>query len=388
MDKNMRKIPGITCTAVIVLLLVACSGKKQHFTIDGEIAGGAGKMLYLENVGIAKIVAVDSIQLKSDHFKFRHKRPAVPDFYRLRLGRQVINLAIDSTETIHINADTVRFAKDYSLEGDVVQSQKIKELTLLQSDAALQYRDLQKQYESGVLSTDQYVENAYRIVNTYKTEASHYIHPDYLSLSAYFALFQQLNNMYFFDIYDKNDNKLYGAVANAWNTFYPESPRANQLKNIFTNSRAVIRGEKESLDVQEVDSKTAFDIALPSLDGQTIRLSEIGDDQLVLIDFTAYTANGSPAHNLQLAELYDLYRSQGLEIYQISLDADNHLWKNAAVNLPWVCVRDPESAYSTIAKKYNVVNIPTTFIRNRKGEIVTRIEDYSTLNASVSKYLK
>ena len=99
-------------------------------------------------------------------------------------------------------------------------------------------------------------------------------------------------------------------------------------------------------------------------------------------------ANWSPAHNLQLAELYSRYRSQGLEIYQISLDSDNHLWKNAAVNLPWVCVRDPESAYSPIARKYNVTTIPTTFIRDRTGEIVTRIEDYNTLNATVTKYLK
>ena len=384
----MKKTLRITCTAVIIFLLTACSGKKHHFTIHGEITGGAGKTLYLENVGATKIVAVDSLHLKSDNFKFRHKRLAVPDFYRLRLGRQVINLAIDSTETIHIKADTVRFARDYTLEGDVVQSQKIKEITLLQSSTALQYNGIQKQYESGELSMDQYIESVNRVVNAYKTEAINYIHSDFLALPAYFALFQQINNLYIFDIYNRDDNKLYGAVANAWIAVYPESPRALQLKNIFTNSRAVIRGGQESLEHLEVDSKTLFDIALSSLDGKIVRLSEIGDGKLTLIDFTAYTANGSPAHNLQLAELYNRYRSQGLEIYQISLDADNHLWKNAAINLPWTCVRDPESMYSTVAKKYNVFEIPTTFIRNRKGEIVERIEDYSKLNATVTKYLK
>ena len=194
--------------------------------------------------------------------------------------------------------------------------------------------------------------------------------------------------MYIFDIYSREDNKLYGAVANAWNTFYPESPRALQLKNIFTGSLSVLREEQAALDIQAVDSKTMFDIALPSLDGKTVRLSEIADGKVVLIDFTAYTAKGSPAHNMQLAELYDRYHSQGLEIYQISLDADIHLWKNAAVNLPWICVRDPESMYSSIAKKYNVTEIPTSFIWNRKGEIAARIEDYSTLNAAVTQYLK
>ena len=384
----MKKTLVITCTAVIIFLLTACNGGKQQFTIDGEITGGAGKMLYLENVGVAKIVAIDSLYLKSDRFQFRHKRPAVPDFYRLRLGREVISLAIDSTETIHIKADTAHFAKDYSLEGDIVQSQKIKELTLLQATTALQYTDLQKQYESGELSMNQYIENVTRVIDTYKTEAKNYIFSDFVALPAYFALFQQINNLYIFDIYNKDDNRLYGAVANAWNTFYPESPRALQLKNIFIDSRAAMRGEQEPIEAQEVDSKTVFDMALPSIDGKLIRLSEIGDGKLTLIDFTAYTLNESPAHNLRLAELYNRYHSQGLEIYQISLDADNHLWKNAAVNLPWFSVRDPESVYSTIAKKYNVINIPATFIRDKQGEIVARIEDYNTLNAIVAKYLK
>ena len=384
----MRKILEIICASVIVFFLAACGGGKQQFTIDGEITGGAGKTLYLENVGVAKIVAVDSVHLKSDHFKFRHKRPAVPDFYRLRLGRQVINLAIDSTETIHVKTDTVHFAKNYNLEGDAVQSQRIKELTLLQTTTASQYEDLQRQYESGELSMEQYVENANRVIDAYKTAAKEYILLDLAALPAYFALFQQINRLYIFDIYNRDDNRLYGAVANAWNTFYPESPRAIQLKNIFAESRAVIRGEQEVVEIQEADSKTLFDIALPSLDGKPVRLSEIGDGQLTLIDFTAYTANGSPTHNLQLAELYNRYHSQGLEIYQIALDADQHLWKNTAVNLPWVCVRDPESVYSTIAQKYNVTNIPTAFIRNRKGEVVARIEDYNTLNTIVTKYLK
>jgi hypothetical protein len=384
----MKRIVEIICVVTIACFLSACGGKKQQFTIDGEIAGGAGKTLYLENVGIAKIVTIDSLHLKSDHFKFRRTRPAFPDFYRLRLGHQVINLAVDSTEIIHIKADTVHFAKNYTLEGNIASSQKLKELTLLQNTTALQYKALQKQYEAGELSMDRYIANTDSVIGAYKTAAQAYIFPDFLSLPAYFALFQQINKLFIFDIYNKDDNKLFGAVANSWNTVYPESSRAMQLKNLYAGARAVIRGEQQSLPIQETDSKTLFDISLPSWDNQLLRLSEIGEGKWTLVDFTAYAGSYSPVHNRQLAELYNRYRSKNLEIYQVSLDSDNHFWKNAAVNLPWYCVRDPESIYSTIAQKYNVINIPTTFIRDGKGDIVVRIEDYDTLNATVAQYLQ
>ncbi|MDR0540697.1 MAG: AhpC/TSA family protein [Dysgonamonadaceae bacterium] len=385
----MRRIAGTACFIAIACFLTACDSKRQQFTIDGEITGGAGKTLYLENIGTVKITVVDSLHLKSDDFKFRRERPAFPDFYRLRLENQLINLAIDSTETIHIKANALHFAQDYTLEGNVAQSQKLKELTLLQNTTSSQYKALQKQYEDGELSMDQYIANVADIVGVYKAAAKNYIFPDFLALPAYFALFQQINNLFIFDIYNKDDNKLYGAVANSWNTVYPESPRAIQLKNLYTGSRAVIRsGDQQSLEVQETDSKTLFDIALASLDGQPIRLSEIGEGKWTLIDFTAYTGSQSPAHNLQLAELYNRYHSKGLEIYQVSLDSDSHFWKNAAVNLPWYCVRDPESIYSAIARKYNLINIPTTFLRDGKGNIVARIENYSTLSSTIAGYLK
>jgi hypothetical protein len=372
----------------VVSLLVACGSDKQEFTIDGEVVGGAGKMLYLENVGIARIVAVDSVRLSSDGFRFRRARPPFPDFYRLRLGRQVINLAIDSTETIHLKADTALFARNYVLEGDVASSQKLKELTLLQNAAAARYRTLQRQYEAGELTMDRHIAGVDSVIGAYKEAAKAYISPDFLSLPAYFALFQQINDLFIFDIYHRDDNKLFGAVANSWNTVYPESPRSLQLKNLYTGARAFIQNEQASIPVQETDAKTLFDIVLPSLDGRELRLSEVGEGKWTLVDFSAYAGSYSPAHNLQLAELYSRYRSKGLEIYQISLDSDSHFWKNAAVNLPWHCVRDPESIHSTTARKYNVIHIPTTFLRDKKGNLVDRIEDYRTLDATVARHLK
>ena len=107
----------------------------------------------------------------------------------------------------------------------------------------------------------------------------------------------------------------------------------------------------------------------------------------MLIDFTAYGSAESGARNLLLREIYDKYASQGLEIYQISLDADEHYWKTAAANLPWICVRDGNGVYSTNVAVYNVRQVPSIFLINRNNELKLRGEDIKDLEASVKSLL-
>ena len=125
------------------------------------------------------------------------------------------------------------------------------------------------------------------------------------------------------------------------------------------------------------------DIQLPNLRGETVNLSSVAKGKTVLVNFTAYMSEWSPALNMDFRELYDKYRDKGFEIYQISLDSDLHFWKNAASNLPWVCVRDPQSVYSQIAGLYNVKQLPAIFILDKKGNLVKRIGDLKELDGSI-----
>jgi hypothetical protein len=305
----------------------------------------------------------------------------------LRLKHQFINISVDSTETIKIQADTLNFARNYTVEGSS-ESAKIKELALLQLTTNEVYNKLQRQYNSREISTDEYVGKVKEAMDHYKATAKESIYANPGSASAYFALFQQINNFLIFDPYDKADSKAYGAVANNWNNRYPEAPRTQHLVTLFKKSLVVLRGEQPSNQaLNRIDSKIYFDIALPSIDDKVIRLSEIGAGQFVLLDFVAYEMENSPIHNALLANIYKKYYNKGFVIYQVSLDRDRHFWKNAAVNLPWVCVLDPESVESTIAKKYNVTNIPTGFILNRAGEIVARIDNFNDLEKELAKIM-
>lgn len=377
----------LTVLGLCMFFLSACNNSSD-FTVKGVVAGADGQLMYLENVGISNVVTLDSIKLApGGKFKFTEKRPEYPDFYRLRLNNQLINFAVDSTETISFVADVGTFATSYSVEGSE-NSKAIKAITLAQLDANQAISRLRKEYEDKMISDTTYRMKVLAAADAYKEVARKYIYSAPMSTAAYFALFQQIDGLLFFDLYDRKDVKAYGAVATSYNHTYPESPRSKHLYNLTLQSMKVLRAQRP-VDYSNVETKeiSFLDIELPDVRGEVVKLSTVAPGKVVLINFTAYQTEWSPALNMALGELYTKYHDQGLEIYQVSLDSDFHFWRNGASNLPWVTVHDPQSVYSQVAGLYNVKQLPALFILDRKGNLVKRVEDVKKLEADVKAVL-
>ena len=377
----------LTVLGLCMFFLSACNNSSD-FTVKGVVAGADGQLMYLENVGISNVVTLDSIKLApGGKFKFTEKRPEYPDFYRLRLNNQLINFAVDSTETISFVADAGTFATSYSVEGSE-NSKAIKAITLAQLDANQAISRLRKEYEDKMISDTTYRMKVLAAADAYKEVARKYIYSAPMSTAAYFALFQQIDGLLFFDLYDRKDVKAYGAVATSYNHTYPESPRSKHLYNLTLQSMKVLRAQRP-VDYSNVETKeiSFLDIELPDVRVEVVKLSTVAPGKVVLINFTAYQTEWSPALNMALGELYTKYHDQGLEIYQVSLDSDFHFWRNGASNLPWVTVHDPQSVYSQVAGLYNVKQLPALFILDRKGNLVKRVEDVKKLEADVKAVL-
>lgn len=377
----------LTVLGLCMFFLSACNNSSD-FTVKGVVAGADGQLMYLENVGISNVVTLDSIKLApGGKFKFTEERPEYPDFYRLRLNNQLINFAVDSTETISFVADAGTFATSYSVEGSE-NSKAIKAITLAQLDANQAISRLRKEYEDKMISDTTYRMKVLAAADAYKEVARKYIYSAPMSTAAYFALFQQIDGLLFFDLYDRKDVKAYGAVATSYNHTYPESPRSKHLYNLTLQSMKVLRAQRP-VDYSNVETKeiSFLDIELPDVRGEVVKLSTVAPGKVVLINFTAYQTEWSPALNMALGELYTKYHDQELEIYQVSLDSDFHFWRNGASNLPWVTVHDPQSVYSQVAGLYNVKQLPALFILDRKGNLVKRVEDVKKLEADVKAVL-
>ncbi|WP_418586054.1 DUF4369 domain-containing protein [Phocaeicola sp.] len=373
--------------AALLFAGVTACNNEPAFKVQGEVTDAADKMLYLEQTGLDGIVALDSVELGSDGtFSFSAARPEAPDFYRLRIENKVINFSVDSTETVGVKADYKNFATDYDIQGSE-NNQKIKELVLLQAD--LQER-VNKLAQSG-MPVGVVQDSLAHMVNAYKDNVKRkYIFVGPNKSYAYFALFQVLNGYMIFDpLNNKEDVKCFAAVATSMNNMYPHADRSRNLYNMVIKGMKNTRAPQvKPLDIpaDKIQETSIIDIPLKDINGTTHHLTDL-KGKVVLIDFTVYGSAESGARNLLLREIYDKYASQGLEIYQISLDTDEHFWKTAADNLPWICVRDPQGPYSTYVNLYGVTQLPTAFLVSRNNELSMRIGEKTNLEEAIKKLL-
>lgn len=381
---SLRLIPVF----VLMLMLAGCKGKTE-FTAKGVVSGAEGQTLFLENVGVSSIETLDSIKLTATgKFKFKRKRPEYPDFYRLRLNNQLINFAIDSTETVDITADAGTFAQSYSIEGSE-NCKQMKEITLAQLDANQAINRLRKDFEEKIIPDSTYRKKVLEAANAYKKVALKYIYTKPMSSVAYYALFQQIDGLLFFDLYDRTDLKAYAAVATSFDHFYKDSPRSKHLYNLTLQAIKVMRQQQVSNTLADVKTNEVgfIDIELPDINSTPIKLSSISKGNVIAVNFTAYQTEWSAALNMTLGDLYLKYHNQGFNIYQISLDSDDNFWKNGASNLPWVCVRDPQSVYSQVAGLYNVKKLPAIFLIDKNGNMVKRVDDIKSLENDIKSLL-
>lgn len=373
--------------ALLMVGLVACDNTPK-FKVQGEVNGAQDKMLYLDLSGVTGVSVLDSAELGKDgSFSFAVNRPESPEFYRLRMEGKVVNFAVDSTETITIRTHADKFDTDYTIEGSE-NNLKIKELVLLQADLQKEVNLLAQNRDipAGIAQ-----DRLMSLVDSYKNKVKReYIFAAPNTTYAYFALFQTMNGYMIFDpLVSKEDVKCFAAVATSMNNAYPHADRSRNLYNMvikgMKNTRAP-RQETVEIDPNIVKEADIIDIQLKDLKGNVRTLTEL-KGKVILIDFTVYNHTLSAAHNLALRELYNKYHSQGLEIYQISLDADEHFWKTSADNLPWVCVRDANGAYSQYVSLYNVTDLPSAYLVGRDNVLNSRVEDIKELDAKIKSLL-
>lgn len=390
LENNTFGMKKITFLALATLALGSCNSDPK-FNVTGEVSGADGKMLYLEASGLEGILPLDSVRLKrGGTFSFEQARPESPEFYRLRVDDKVINFSIDSTETIGIQAPYVDFATAYTVEGSE-NSAKIKELTLKQVGLQRDVNALINVARANRITNEAFEDSLAVLLENHKNDVKvNYIFSAPNTAAAYFALFQKLNDYLIFDpLNSKDDIKCFAAVATSLNNFYPHADRSKNLYNIVIKGMKNTRlGQPKTIELPEekIVETGVIDISLRDIKGELRKLSDL-KGKVVLLDFTVYqTPTGAP-HNLMLRELYNKYAGQGLEIYQVSLDADEHFWKTSADNLPWICVRDGNGIYSTIANMYNVRQVPAYFLVNRNNELNVRGEEVKDLESAIKALL-
>ena len=377
MKSNIKSILT-TASAVAIMSLASCSKAKFH--VNGTISNANDSVLYFEHNGLQGFEAIDSVKLdENGAFEFTGNQVDNPEFYRLRIAGQIINIAIDSTETVTVKGSYPMMATNYDVKGSY-ENEKIRELALKQINLQAQCQVVATQTEASVDSVRSIIKG---MVDRYKDDITkNYIFKEPMKAYAYFALFQYItignqSSLIFNPRENPADIKVFGAVATSWDSYYPDSERGKNLHNIAIEGmkdQRIVKAQNQEMIIDEskVTSSGIFDIALIDNHGQQRHLTDLKGN-VVMLDFHLFSmGDESTKRIMQLRELYNKFHAQGFEIYQISLDSNEHFWKTQTQHLPWVCVYDPDGANSQNIAKYNVQDLPTFFLIDKNNVLQKR----------------
>ena len=368
--KNILK--AIVASIFVVGITVLMSGcGKEMFHVEGAIGNAKDSILYFEHNGLTGFTTVDSVKLDAKGaFSFASDKVDNPEFYRLRIAGQIINIAIDSTETVKVDAKYPQMATDYSVNGSY-ENEKIKQLALKQINLQAQCQAL---YSEQPQAADSLVQ---QLIQAYKYDVSHnYIFKEPMKAYSYFALFQYIvvNNearLIFNPAVDPEDNKVFGAVATSWDTYFPNSERGQNLHNITIKGmrdNRIATANKQNIQI-EAEETGVIDLPLRDNKGNMHHLTDLRG-KVVLLNFHAFSLPDSPEYIMQMRELYDKYHAKGLEIYMVSLDENEHFWKESVATLPWINVYDNtgiSEAYTSAATATPIIYLidrSNTVVRN------------------------
>ena len=383
----MKKTIICACCALLagLSLLSSCSKGKYH--VEGAITNAKDSTLYFENLSLEGPVVLDSVKLTDDgKFSFAADAQEAPEFYRLRIADQIINVCSDSTETVTVNAKYPDMAWNYEVSGSD-NCKKIQELAYMQIGLQNQIVTIARNPNLGAEASQDSIS---KIVNAYKEKIkADYIIKEPMKAYAYFALFQAVGPQLIFNPRENADDiKMFAAVATSWDTFYPNAERGLNLHNIALEgmkTMRIVRGQQKGLVVEKekIHNTNMLDLSLLDNNGNTRKLSELKGN-VVLLDFHAFSSEKSTERIMWLRDLYNKYHAQGFEIYQVGLDDNEHFWKTSVAALPWVSVYDTNGSASST---YNVQTVPTFFLLDRNCTPAKRDVQIKDIDAEIKALL-
>ncbi|MDE6485544.1 MAG: AhpC/TSA family protein [Duncaniella sp.] len=351
----MNNIRILSAAASLGVLLLSGCGNGNKWTVKGELDPAAGNMIAVEASDNGRWYVLDSVKVSdSGKFSFSHEAMGYPDVYRLRNDNVTVYFPVDSIETVSVSHDGGRYMLAGTPQADM----------MMKADSIIAL-DIPEPEMKNALA---------RLILT-----------DPSSITSYYAINRKIAGKPLFDPAVKKDLRVIGAVANAYNEQRPADPRSAYLKRLYLSSRRQAGEGGTTVLANEIN---APEINLYDNTGVRRSLNELASQgKVVVLNFTSYVAEESPAFNLLLNSIYEKYHGAGLEIYQVALDDDEYNWKRSADNLPWITVINDAHNSSQVLLDYNVGSIPTVFILNRNGDVVERVTDLGELEKLVAKYM-
>jgi peroxiredoxin len=330
-------------------------------------------MIYMDEQEVTQIVPFDTARAdRQGRFSFSG-RLDYPRFFHIRLGgnNNLIPLLIAPGERIILTCHSNNFSTDYSINGSEGSEQifllnKQAMETTARLDSIIRILDDPLTDEA---ARQGLIELYSMIFQQQRKFSTSFILNHLQSMASIYALYQRIGGQDYI-LNENKDIQLLKITGQTLDTLYPYSKHVQALVADAGKLESQIKNLGYMQIMDKLEGKIP-DISLPGTDGDTVRLSSL-DDEVVLISFWASWNKLSVSHNLELKEIYNKYHRKGFEIYQVSLDNKKDAWINAIQydEIPWINVSDLSSPNSPTALMYNITSLPVTFLLDQDRDVV------------------
>ena len=360
---------------LFLILTLAISGcKNNSIQISGKFQNPVkGEYLYLQELKANELASVDSIKIGGDG-KFSFTREAtLPTFFLLKISNNdFFTTLIEPGEKLRIEAlfDSLNYplsvsgskgtekmvAYNKALKNTVSKLMSLNEIYSQNAGNP----DLPKVIQTLDSTAQQYLTE----INVYTKK---YIDENIKSLVSLVALYQQVApQIYVLD--PVKDIKYFVKVDSSLYSHFPESA---PVKALHEQVQGLISRTGATAFFKAGD--TVPEISLPAADGKIVTLTSTRGS-IVLLDFWASWCKPCRMESPNLVKAFNLYRSKGFKIFQVSLDKTKDDWlkgiKDDNLN-QWIHVSDLKYWNSVVVPLYKIESIPYNLLLDNEGKVIT-----------------
>lgn len=342
----------------------ACNGGQGKFTVIGDVAGMPEADVFLEEIGIENLVAIDSVHVGNDgKFELSGSAPE-PRLYRLRFpdSRYILLSIKEGNVKVTANWDDI---ENYQVSGSE-GSESLKRLLLIVRGHMRDLNEMQvvvdtlrrsgdeEKLASAMASMKEMNVSLTRYIEVYADTTSHLP-------NAIFAA-QILN--------PQAEGQFLESFVQSLPSRFPDSKLGADFTEKYNQMMGAMNQQKQAAGAA-TNGATAPEIKLQAPDGNMVSLSSFRG-KYVLIDFWASWCGPCRQENPNVVKAYQAFKDKNFTILGVSLDEDKDKWLEAIKkdNLTWTHISDLKGWQSVAARDYNVNGIPANFLVDPNGVII------------------
>ncbi len=363
------------CLAIAAVLLAACHDNSVEITGILEYPQ-KGEYIFLDELKSNELLAVDSVMVSADgRFDFKREIKS-PSFYLLKINQNnFLTMLLEPGQKIKLTSHNDSLNYPVTVTGSVGTMLMAEyNHTLRKTIARISGLSAIYDQNAGNPGLPAIVDSLDKLGQGYLNDMNKftkdYIDRNLSSLVSLVALYQQVAPK----VYILNPKKDFSYFVKVDSSLFPRYPhyepvetlhrQVEELKMVYRDNPSTAAGTGENM--------VAPEIALPSPEGDTIRLSSTRGS-IVLLDFWASWCGPCRAENPNLVEAYKKYHYLGFQIFQVSLDKTREAWLKGIKDDhldKWIHVSDVKYWKSDVVPMYNIEAIPSNFLLDKEGRII------------------